>query len=338
MTRNVAILSYAETSAERSERDETELLLDVIPRALAAAGVEKRELGFSCGASADLLVGRPFTFVTSVDAVGAWPPISQSHVEMDGAWAMYEAWVRILTGEVDVALVYAFGRASLGPLRDVLCLQLDPYVVGPLWPDSIALAALQARALLDSGRATETDFARVAARVRGDRIESLLAEPYLTAPLRVHDCPPITDGAAAMILAAGAVAERAPRKAWITGCDHRIEPHSLGVRDLTRSPSTELAAEHAGARRLPIELAELHTPFSHQELIVRDALRLGDSVSVNPSGGALAANPMMVAGLARVGAAAARVMDGSVTRALAHATSGPCLQQNLVCLLGKEVV
>jgi acetyl-CoA acetyltransferase len=54
---------------------------------------------------------------------------------------------------------------------------------------------------------------------------------------------------------------------------------------------------------------------------------------VNPSGGALAANPLMVAGLIRIGEAARRIMDGDAKRAVAHATSGPCLQQNLVCVL-----
>jgi acetyl-CoA C-acetyltransferase len=31
--------------------------------------------------------------------------------------------------------------------------------------------------------------------------------------------------------------------------------------------------------------------------------------------------------------AASRIWDGSADRAVAHATSGPCLQQNLVCVL-----
>jgi hypothetical protein len=42
---------------------------------------------------------------------------------------------------------------------------------------------------------------------------------------------------------------------------------------------------------------------------------------------------MMAAGLIRIGEAARRVWDGSADRAVAHATSGPCLQQNLVCLM-----
>ena len=85
-----------------------------------------------------------------------------------------------------------------------------------------------------------------------------------------------------------------------------------------------------------MDVAELHAPFSHQEIILRDALELGSGVSINPSGGALAAHPFIVAGLNRVGEAASRILDGTAHSAIAHATSGPCLQQNLVCLLDGE--
>jgi acetyl-CoA acetyltransferase len=82
-----------------------------------------------------------------------------------------------------------------------------------------------------------------------------------------------------------------------------------------------------------VDVAELHAPYTHQELILRDALGLNGETSVNPSGGALAGNPMMSAGLARIGEAARRIIDGSAGRAVAHATSGACLQQNLVAVL-----
>ena len=89
-------------------------------------------------------------------------------------------------------------------------------------------------------------------------------------------------------------------------------------------------------RGAPIEVAELHAPFSHQELLLREALGLGEDVAVNPSGGALCGNPMFAAGLARIGLAARAVMSGRAGRALGHATSGPALQQNLVCVLSGE--
>lgn len=42
---------------------------------------------------------------------------------------------------------------------------------------------------------------------------------------------------------------------------------------------------------------------------------------------------MMAAGLIRIGEAAARIHRGASRRVVAHATSGPCLQQNLVAVL-----
>ena len=51
------------------------------------------------------------------------------------------------------------------------------------------------------------------------------------------------------------------------------------------------------------------------------------------SGGPRKADPVMATGLIRIGEAAARIHDGSARRTVAHATSGPCLQHNLVCVL-----
>jgi acetyl-CoA acetyltransferase len=82
-----------------------------------------------------------------------------------------------------------------------------------------------------------------------------------------------------------------------------------------------------------VDVAELHAPFTHQELLLRQALGLGSGTCVNPSGGALCGNPMFAAGLARIGMAAKSIMSGRAGRALGHATSGPALQQNLVCVM-----
>jgi acetyl-CoA acetyltransferase len=343
--RDVAIVSFAQSSVPRSEHDEVEMLVPVLAEAVERSGIPKKEIGFTVSGSCDYLGGRPFSFVMALDALGAWPPIAESHVEMDGAWALYEAWVRLQHGDIDSALVYAFGRSSQGDLGDVLVTQLDPYLVAPLAPDWVSLAALQARALLDTKRCTEREMALIAARnrsaARGEsnaatdaELAAMTGAPYAVEPLRDHDCPTSVDGVAVAILAAGDLAKKvSKRPAWIRGIDHRIEAHSLGVRDLTRSPSTALAAKKAGAIGRRFDVAELHAPFSHQEVILREALELGPNVAVNPSGGALAKHPFIVAGLNRIGEAATRVLDGRAGSALAHATSGPCLQQNLVCVL-----
>lgn len=345
--RDAAIVAFAQTDHRRrtDELSEVEMLMPVLHQVLDATGLRARDIGFTCSGSCDYLAGRAFSFTMALDGVGAHPPISESHVEMDGAWALYEAWVKIRTGEADTALVYAYGKSSPGDLRSVLTRQLDPYYVGPLWPDSIALAALQAQALIDAGDTDEEALAAIGARSRTDATANPHAQlrgsrpagDHVVHPLRTGDCPPVGDGAAAVILAAGDTARTlCPRPAWIRGIDHRIEAHALGVRDLTDSPSTRLAARRAGLYERPVDTAELHAPFTSQEVVLRKALGLGAQVRVNPSGGALAANPVMAAGLIRLGEAAARIHRGDSDRALAHATSGPCLQQNLVAVLEGE--
>jgi acetyl-CoA acetyltransferase len=350
--RDVAVVSFAQAPNIRREnqRNEVEMLIPVVKEAIEKSGVPKSEIGFTCSGSSDYLAGQSFSFVMAVDSLGAWPPIAESHVEMDGAWALYEAWIKIQCGEADSALVFCFGRSSPGRLRETLTLQLDPYTLAPLGADPVCLAALQARALLDSSDHTEREMAEIAARSRRDAksnefaqlegdfdVEELLASPYFVSPLRIHDCPPISDGAAAIVLAADDLARKTCEKpAWIRGIDHRIESHYPGLRDLAQSPSTRLAGEKAGVNPATLDAAELHAPFSHQELILREALGLGADLPVNRSGGALAANSIMVAGLTRIGEAANQIWRGEASRALAHATSGPCLQQNLVCVLEGE--
>lgn len=193
-------------------------------------------------------------------------------------------------------------------------------------------------------------------------VADLLAEPYDMAPLRAHDVAPPADGAAAVVIAAGERArELTDRPVWIRGIDHRIESHHPGLRDLTDSASVRAAAsalgiggagagpadlagagpagsgpaapgpDADGAARL--DVAELHVTHAHEEIILRAALGLDDSVEVNPSGGPLCGNPVMATGLIRVIEAADRIAAGQARRAVAHASSGPALQQNLLCLL-----
>jgi acetyl-CoA acetyltransferase len=346
--RDVAVVSFACTAfAHEPVHNETEMIVPTVREAVSSSGIPKSDIGFVCSGSLDYLQGGPFAFVAGLDAVGAWPPIRESHVEMDAAWALYEAWVAIQTGEVDSALVYGFGKSSPGDVYEILSLQTDPYYTLPLWPSAIDLAALQARAYLEASGRDERDLAEVAARaqrngrvnsyaVRGAEVsaDDVLAQPKTHDPLRDADVFPVTDGTAAVVLAAGDLARSVcDRPAWIRGIEHRIEAHGLGVRDLSTSESTKAAAAAAGVARGAVDVAELHAQFSHEELILADALALGDGPVVNPSGGPLAANPVMSAGLIRFGEVARRIWSGDADRGVAHATSGPCLQHNMVCVL-----
>ncbi|MDH4169651.1 MAG: lipid-transfer protein [Acidimicrobiia bacterium] len=348
---DVAIVASAQRQAAAlSEITEPELMVDLIDATRQEAGVTQDEIGFTCSGSSDFLAGQAFSFVMTLDAVGAVPPIAESHVEMDGAWALYEAWVKLQMGEIETALVYSYGKSSPGSLRDVLATQLDPYYVAPLWPDAFALGALQARLMLESGTITEQRMAEIAARSHNNAVsndhavrrgavsvDDMLAAPVVADPLRSSDLPAGADGGVAVILAAGDRARSlADRPVWIRGIDHRIDAHNLSARDLTTAPSVALAGAGAGVASDKVDLAELHGPFTHQEHLIETGLGLGGDTAINPSGGALAGHTMMAAGLMRIAEAARRVARGDGDRAVAHATSGPLLQQNLVCVLEGE--
>ncbi|MGL4304577.1 MAG: thiolase domain-containing protein [Mycobacteriaceae bacterium] len=348
---NIAIVGFAHAPHVRETIGTTngvEMLVPLFNQLYADLGITKSDIDFWCSGSSDYLAGRAFSFISAIDSIGAVPPINESHVEMDAAWALYEAWVKIKTGEISTALVYGFGKSSAGNLRKILALQTDPYLVAPLWPDSLALAGLQARSGLDQGKWSEESMAEVVSRSRKAALnnpltqlsgnfstKALLSTPFIADPLRAHDCAPITDGAAAVVLASeGKAKELCANPAWITGIEHRIDPPSFGSRDLTLAPSATVAAVAAAKGNLSgLDLAELHAPFSHQEIILTSAMSLTDSVPINLSGGALSGNPMFAAGLERLGHAARAIIDGHAGRALAHATSGPLLQQNLVAIL-----
>ncbi len=176
---DVAVIGFAEAPNVRRTDGTTngvEMLVPIFREVLDQTGLTKEDIGFWCSGSSDYLAGRAFSFVSAVDAIGAFPPVMESHVEMDGAWALYEAWVKVLIGDADIALAYGFGKSSAGDLRRVLALQLDPYLTAPLWPDSVSIAALQARLGLENGLWTERGMAEVAVRSRAAAVSNPAAQ------------------------------------------------------------------------------------------------------------------------------------------------------------------
>ena len=264
------------------------------------------------------------------------------------AWAMYEAWMKIQTGEVDTALVYGFGKSSAGVLRRMLALQLDPYTLTPLWPDTVSLAGTagprrhrrravgraghgrggqplaaptRRRTSTPSGRAARRSTSCSPGRCTPTRCASTTAPRSPTA--RPPSCSPPATGPARC----------ATGRPGSPASPHYVDPMGLGAArpdPVARPPSGPAPRSTSTG----VEVAELHAPFSHQELILRRELGLADDVAINPSGGALAGNPMFTGGAdprrrgGRGGSGPARP-----TKVLAHATRGPALQQNLVCTM-----
>ncbi len=130
-SRDVAIVAVSQTPAyEAFAGPEPVLIMRCVNDLLRPRpDLERHDIDFTLAGSCDYLSGAPFAFVQNIDGVGAWPPVYESHVEMDGAWALFEAWIRLQLGDIDVALVIGSGRSSPGNNREIFALQGDPYVM-----------------------------------------------------------------------------------------------------------------------------------------------------------------------------------------------------------------
>ncbi len=300
-------------------KSETQLLLEVITDACADAGLTRADIDFTCLGSCDYITGQAFSFVSNLDAIGAWPPKRDSHVEMDGAWALYEAWLRLQEGDIEIAVVTGFG-----PLLDRRSGADLPDGDGPVLPGAARCRPARPSPRCRPGRviaagiADERSMAEVAVRRGGRqavrtrrsgrrRCRRPPGRGLLRQPLRRHDVPPITDGAAAMVLATGDRARQlVERPAYITGFDHRTECHNPAFRALDDSPSTRLRGRSGRARTMPrSRWPRLQAAFTHEELLLRS--RCSASATTwrsTPRAAPLAANPIMATGLCRIGYAA----------------------------------
>ena len=212
-------------------------------------------IDFQVSASADYLDGRPFGFVAALDVMGSWPPRQDLHLEMDGSFAAYYAWLRFQTGEVDTTMMLR-AREDLGgrtgaraqpPARSLLSGAARPS------PDPHRRAAGERLPGADRSD-TDADFAAVAARNRtaGARnpdnqvreaatADEMRRTPWVVEPLRRGYLPPVDESATCLVMATEGKAEQlCERPAWIRGVDHRsraaMDGHARPVAQRRRRP------------------------------------------------------------------------------------------------------
>ncbi|WP_433920277.1 thiolase family protein [Streptomyces canus] len=98
---------------------------------------------------------------------------------------------------------------------------------------------------------------------------------------------PLSDGAAALVVASGAAVERhglTPRARVVTAASAGVEPHLMGLGPV---PATAKALERAGWTAEDLDAIELNEAFAAQALAVMHRLKL-DPDRVNADGGAIA--------------------------------------------------
>ena len=382
MDGKVAIVGYAQSKHEGNKDSSREMMIfDVVTDVLKMAGLSKADVDTVITAQNDYLDGRTISNMRTVEPVGAHLK-DESKVEMDGAVAALYAYMRILSGDHDVALVVGSSMASTYPAYIPGILTLDvtyDYPMGLL--NEVSAAALQATCYMEKYGVSEEEIAKISVKNLRNAAKNpfamrqmpkittkkVLGSKMLYSPVRELNAYPLTDGACGILLASEERAkEITDSPVWIEGVGNCQDTYYLGERTLSGCDSLKLAAENAyemagiSNPKREIDLVEVSENFSHEELIFYEALGLckegegkkliDDGITdidgelpVNPSGGALSANPLCATGLIRIAEATMQIRGEAgghqvkdVRTSLAHGQTGICAQDNIVFILGGE--
>ena len=255
-------------------------------------------------------------------------PIPSTRVEAacaSGGVALRNAFLSIVSGAYDVVAVGGIEKMTevsaseaaiaLGGAGD----QETELFHGASFP---ALYALMARKYMREFGTTEEQMAEVAVKnhknavgnpnaqfQREITVEDVMNSGYVASPLKLLDCSPITDGAAALILCETEKARKLGIKGTIeiVGSAQASDTLALSMRkSLTEMIATKVAAKEAyrqaGIQVKDIDFAEVHDCFTIAEIFATEDLgffkkgeggkaveegrtALNAEISINPSGG-----------------------------------------------------
>lgn len=372
-----AIVGVAQTKFERRKKDQifADLVFDVTRAALDDAGLTIDDIDNVVTVSNDFFDGRTISGMAVGDASGGQGK-NISTVSGDGTFGAFYGLMRVLSG-YKATVVVAHYKGSEGNVHITTNGMFDPIFQRHLGIDALSSSALQANAYMTKYAISEEEIAQVSVKNHANAknnpfsqlpmditVADVMKSRKIAEPLKLLDCCPISDGAAAIIIANEEVAAKSKKKpVWVKGVAHCCEDYLLGDRDLANPVALRAAARKAYKMAgisnplKDIDVAEVLEPFSYMEplwlegmdfckpgqgakLIEKGITVMGGKVPVNPSGGALSANPILVAGLARLieatlqvrGEAGARQVKGAKT-ALAHGFNGPCGQSHCVWII-----
>lgn len=343
--------------------------------------VPGRGIDFAITNSDDFFDQRTISDGPMGDLVGTGRWGGEEKVATDGAMAVMYAAAGVASGHYDIVIVLAHAKESQVDSRNIVTFHaFEPFYTRFLGMDYTQALGLQAESYMHKWGVSEQQLAEVSVRAakngknnpfaqRTKKItaKDVLGSKVITAPIKELDLYPVSDGAVCMILAEEKKARALTDKpVWITGYGNCYDSYFLGDRNLWESMSLSKAAW--SAYRLagitdPVEeldLAEISVQSTYQEPMWYEGLGFcepgggmelfeskktdtGGKLPVNPSGGQLCGNPLLLSGIVRTtecylqlrGEAQKHQVKGA-TRALAHGTAGPAGQFHAVLVLEND--
>lgn len=360
---------------------------DMLPRAVAAAlgsvdkGMERGDIEAAWLGQLQAVDGFPSGVLADSCGLLDIPVTRVENACATGNDAVRNAVHAVGSGLVDVALVVGADKtretSAKATFWDWMSSNRDQAWDFPLGLISPANFALHVARYLHEYGATREHLAMVAVKNHHNAVtnpyahlrfevtmEKVLAAPMVVDPFGVLDCTPQSDGAAALVVAAGEVADRyTDRPVWVRGVGLGLDRvmHAQ-KKDMTTFPPTIKAAKAAyamaGIGPGDVDVAEVHDCFTGVELIDYEDLgfcgrgeapklleagetTLGGRLPVNPSGGLKAkGHPPGATGVAQcvelyeqLRGEAANQVDGAHW-ALAHNVGGPTAVSAVTILEG----
>ena len=382
MGNRVAICAVAQTTYERDKWHQRfqGMALEVLESLLNRTGLdfsEKNGIGMSISVSDDIFDARTISDNAMTDVLGAHLRCEEK-VAQEGAQAIYYGLAAIMSGHTDLVLIIGHCKESQAKSRNMVTHHaFDPFYTRPVGMDFCAAAGLQAQAYAAKSNITDRQLAGVVVRARNNGAKNpftpetlpvsekeVLESPMLADPIRQLHAYPVSDGAVGMILASEERAKEITKNpVWIKGVGNCIDSFFLGDRDLASNFALKKAArrayERAGIKdpRSAFDVIEISDQYAYQNPMWIEGLGIcddgnggkwldsggPDKFHVNPSGGMLAGNPLILGGLVRsaeavlqlTGEAGKRQVKDAKT-ALAHGVMGPAGQFHTVIILERD--
>ncbi len=377
--REVAVLGIGMAKwGELWEQSLRDIFVETALLALDDAGVDKVDSMYIGSMSSGLFVGQEHIASLLADYLGM-APVPASRVESacaSGGLAVRQGFIEVASGMSDIVLAGGIekmtdvsGHEATYALGTAADQEYEGYH-GITFP---GLYALIARAHMEKYGTTREQLAMVAVKnhFNGARnplaqfpfevtVEAVLNSVMVADPLRILDCSPITDGAAAVILCpADLVRSKRKPVIKITGTGQATDSIALAQRkDITWLEATHQAGKQAyamaGRKTEDIDLVEVHDCFTIAELCVLEALgffekgqsgpavqsrltSLDGKIPVNPSGGLKAkGHPVGATGAAQVVEVVKQLRGQAEARQVKNARIG--MTQNMGGSGGSTVV
>ena len=381
----VAVIGAGLTLFRRRMLETPKELASIAARqALEEAGLTLKDIDcVVVGTAPDAFDGVHFNGEYLADGAGATnKPMVRVYIGGGtGVMVPIAAWWHVASGYCDTVLAVAEEKMSHARPHPqyVFAYIWDPILERPLQPNLIWIFAMEMRRYMAKCRATKRDIAYVSVKNKRNAldhpaaqaaakitVDDVLKSEVLVWPVNRLDISPVSDGAAALVLASEKTARRlTDTRVWVEGVGWALDNTHWYNRELAYPRYLETAARMAyrmaGIERpsKEIDVAEPYDPFDYKELHHLEGLQLAPrcqawrlavegyfdrdgELPASPSGGLLGVgNPIAAAGVMKVAEiywqltyqAGARQVKKPVEKGVAQAW-GDLMQASSVIVLG----